>query len=167
MFGYNIDDNFDKMKAVGDVGEEAVKAQLESIGFEVEDVTGDDRYRKADIDFIATKKGHTLKIEVKTDTSLNRTGNFCFEKYIRSYDCETKGWMLKCKADYYAIYDSVKGDIYIVKNNLDTILRKSRLKRNVPNSDGLFFDLCLLSINKAEKAGLLVRKYTEMEILFG
>lgn len=173
MFGFNIDESFYKAKAVGDIGEEVVKRQLESIGFEVEDVSNEEKWREKDVDFLATKKGRTVKIEVKTDTRINTTNNFCFEKEVKHYKGHKQGWSVqdgwfpKTEADYYAIYDFVKGDIYILKNDKDAIRSEACLKEYVPNSDGFFVDIYLLSIKKAEKVGLLVRKYTEMEILFG
>lgn len=68
--------NFNEMNERGKLGEAVVASLLLSLGYEVEDVSGNEAYQKQDIDFVVNGN---ITVEVKTDFQISKTQNLLFE----------------------------------------------------------------------------------------
>ena len=91
---------FEQQNAKGKVGEALVSQYLINKGWDVEDTSSNPDYFKKDIDFLVSKNGLDMAIEVKTEAKMNETGNMFIEDKI-SYSYGSKpGWRHYCEADY-------------------------------------------------------------------
>jgi hypothetical protein len=107
-----------------------VNSHLLPGSIEVDDVSGNDEYRKKDIDFIFIKK---TKVELK---SANRYGRICIEIYDNTINYNHKGWYFKCEADKM---------IWLSKNNnwiliADWNKLKMWMESKVKNKDNLYIE---------------------------
>ena len=92
----------------GKEGELLFQQQLQQWGYEVQDVSADERYYHKG-DFVFTDATGAQKIvEVKWDERMNETKNLYLEIInTRSTWCLGNGWWNYCKADYVAYGDAV------------------------------------------------------------
>ena len=80
-------------------GEYLASRYLQAQGYAVEDVSLTPKYWKKDVDLIARKDNHELKIEVKWDSRIHHTGNMFIETET-DVDLNKAGWFKFCEADY-------------------------------------------------------------------
>lgn len=158
--------NFKRCLDMGKKGEMMAARLLERLNFDVEDVSGDAAWQKRDVDFLGTKRGKTVRFEVKTDKAIGRTKNLCFESFIHRnvfgtnipYS-EVPGWLEYSEAHVFIMCDAVTGDLYLIKNKPDEIKAAGHKKKHMNYAEGNRDDLILLNIDKAAAAGLLIRKF--------
>ena len=94
----------------GKTGELFVARFFQKLHWNVKDLTGIQKYRDEDIDFIVTNQdGESFRIEVKTDTRMHETGNVVVEKKMIRPTGERDGWLYKCKADYICYLSAATG----------------------------------------------------------
>lgn len=88
---------------------------MESRGYAVEDVSGNEEYWYKDIDFFITSStsGLTKSFEVKWDGRINKTGNLYLE-LAAAHSRGGIGWWEFCEADYLAYGDATNGTFYII-----------------------------------------------------
>ena len=85
---------FGSSRAVGAIGEQQVKAHLESNGCEVLQLTiEEEKYWGADFIVITPNLAQSYLLEVKTEPRAEQTGNFFFETSVG----DKPGWCLKYK----------------------------------------------------------------------
>lgn len=99
----------------GKQGEALFKQRLESLNYQVIDVSNNPSYWDKDIDFIATSPTTKLtkSFEVKYDSRINKTGNL----YLELTNVHSKGgcgWYTFCEADFLAYGDACANIFYIV-----------------------------------------------------
>ncbi|NMA74530.1 MAG: hypothetical protein GX963_10305 [Bacteroidales bacterium] len=90
-------------KQFGDKGEALMKEWLEKreLTERIEDVSDDPYYQKKDIDFLVYQKtGKTMKVDVKYDTLIDKTGNV-FIELISNDKKKTPGNFIYSKADLF------------------------------------------------------------------
>lgn len=94
-------------------GEKIVQDYLSATGWKVFDVSLDKSYQVKGVDFIIMKDFQKFYVEVKYDSYIHSTGNFCLEN-----ECVTtfrKGWFRTTQADFIMVVSKATGDIYIYK----------------------------------------------------
>lgn len=92
---------FMEMLEFGQDGENAIQQYYKKQGNIIYDVSKDERYWNKDVDFIINGQ----KVEVKTDTRIAETKNFCFELVSNSdRDRYKEGWFFTSEADVFIIY---------------------------------------------------------------
>lgn len=101
----------------GKQGETIVKSILQSMDYEVQDVTNDPEYQKIDVDFIvgSHQTGDAMLCEVKSDWRMADTGNICLE--IRHVDGKRLGWFSYTKAEILFFVDMKSRVIYLFKTS--------------------------------------------------
>ena len=121
----------------GKQGENLFKQIMESRGYAVDDVSGNQEYWDKDIDFIITSStsGLTKTFEVKWDSRINKTGNLYLE-IANIHSKGGKGWFEFCEADYLAYGDAANGTFYIVP----LLELRERVKKLHPNQVNCGFD---------------------------
>lgn len=119
-----------KSMTKGKKGEEAVFNWLLENGYDVLDVRDDNDYRKKDIDFIASKGGQFITIEVKAQSNVAYDRKFNIEDVL-NISTGLEGWIHKCKAEYLCIYSH--GELFIVKTEemLDYIKETPTLEKRL------------------------------------
>lgn len=111
MANYN---NFSEALSIGQQGEQAAATLLEESGYQLTDVRQDKHYQAQDIDFLATKGGRTITVEVKTDAAISRYGNLCVET-ISNKERKKNGWFNTTAADFLFFFDIPTQTTYTVK----------------------------------------------------
>lgn len=102
--------SFIQTSSDGKTGELFVARFFQKLHWNVKDLTGIQKYRDEDIDFIVTNQdGESFRIEVKTDTRMHETGNVVVEKKMIRPTGERDGWLYKCKADYICYLSAATG----------------------------------------------------------
>lgn len=121
----------------GKQGENLFKEIMESRGYAVEDVSGNQEYWDKDIDFIITSStsGLTKTFEVKWDSRINRTGNLYLE-IANIHSKGGKGWFEFCEADFLAYGDAANGTFYIIP----LLALRERVKKLQPSQVNCGFD---------------------------
>lgn len=120
---------FGTSKRVGDFGEDVFSQLLGLIGANVEDVSGDKKWQKMGIDFVADGVWY----DTKYDTRSNETGNIAVETVSRRVDgvVEAPGWIYTSEADYI-VYIYQWGQRWIVQffttENLREIVKGKQLR---------------------------------------
>lgn len=96
-------------------GEQQVVDYLESLGYKVASVAEDREYQLMDVDILAYKDSleDEVKIEVKNDGVISRTGNFFLETCC-DIEKSKKGWFTYTGADYIYYRDRVNEKVYIL-----------------------------------------------------
>lgn len=105
---------FSKEASKGRKGEAVAASFLSSIGYQVENVSNNPDYFKADIDLIATKGEEVMKVEVKSDYRISETGNVCVEIW-NDKNRNSKGWLFYTQATHIFFVDVRKGVIHAVR----------------------------------------------------
>ena len=101
----------------GKLGERLFSELMQSKGYSVVDVSGNDQYFAKDIDFIITNSttGNTRTFEVKWCEKIHKTGNLFLEiENPRSKQWSGEGWWKHCKADFLVYGDAVNRKFYII-----------------------------------------------------
>lgn len=107
--------NFAKTTSDGKAGELYVARFFQTNYWDVKDLTGIQKYRDEDVDFIVTNQhGESFKIEVKTDAKMHKTGNVLVEKKMLRSTGECDGWLYKCKADFLCYLSAATGIAYFL-----------------------------------------------------
>lgn len=98
LSGVQSDAEFNTKDEQGKVGEDRFKqwAELYISGNPHIDVSGDDKFHRADVDFLIYYKGVYIPIDAKTDVNMSITGNIVYE--TRNYNQE--GWSVRTTAKY-------------------------------------------------------------------
>ena len=94
---------FKRDKQFGDKGEALMKEWLEKreLTERIEDVSDDPYYQKKDIDFLVYQKtGEIIKVDVKYDTLIDKTGNV-FIELISNDKKKTPGNFIYSEADLF------------------------------------------------------------------
>lgn len=99
----------------GKQGEWLFKQLMESLAYQVQDVSNNPDYWYKDIDFIITSPttGAVKTFEVKFDSRINQTGNLYLE-LTNVHSKGGKGWYKFCEADYLAYGDARAQVFYII-----------------------------------------------------
>ena len=125
--------NFNEMNERGKLGEAVVASLLLSLGYEVEDVSGNEAYQKQDIDFVVNGN---ITVEVKTDFQISKTQNLLFEDVFFKEYGDVQGWMHYCTADYICFYDVESGKMYWIDGKVMREVVPKRSEYRVYNSPG-------------------------------
>lgn len=143
---------FSKLLEQGHKGEALVASLFQSIGYDVQDVSGDSSYFAKDIDLIVTKGEESLRLEVKADSKMAATGNVCIET-IGNIAANKKGWIYYTEATHICFVDMVNCIIYIVRTSeLLELLRQNKCAKLIRSQleDGEYYkeaELALVSLN--------------------
>lgn len=79
-----------------------MRAALLQKRFVVQDVSDNEAYQRADIDFLILKNGKVASLEVKNDIRSNQTNNiFVEETNYNNFARNYAGWLYYSKADYF------------------------------------------------------------------
>lgn len=106
-------ESFNIQNEIGKKGEEIVKNFLLSNGYEVIDVSSDEKYQREDTDFIVVAaNGAQTTVEVKTDLNISETQNFLFEDVFHHDWGDVESWFNTCSANYICYYDIVNSKCY-------------------------------------------------------
>lgn len=106
--------NFMKAKRIGNQGERLVSGWLQRLGCQVEDVSMNRDYFAKDIDFIATKSGEEMTVEVKTDQRIADSGNVLLEVRV-DVDKNKPGWWQYCQASHLFFVDIRQHVVHCVR----------------------------------------------------
>lgn len=111
-----MDMEFIKMLPIGKRGEAKVKAALVKRGNAIDDVSEQASYQKKDIDFIVSRSGKSVTLEVKNDVRSNYTGNVFVELWnANNIKRCGEGWVKYCEADYIAFVQEDYSRAHIVE----------------------------------------------------
>lgn len=92
---------FEEQLTLGKKGEALVKAALAARGHIILDVSNMPEWQQKDIDFVISKNGVSITLEIKNDIRSNQTGNVFVEIYNRNNRSRGgDGWLCYCEADY-------------------------------------------------------------------
>lgn len=138
----------------GKLGELLVMETFASLGYEIEDTSGNPLYFAKDVDFV-TADG--IKYEVKTDYKFCRTGNFALEAFVyyhRSQE-QKNSWLYTSDADFFCFVNPTDTSIFYVAkaSDLRAIARRD-LKLIETNIDGY------------KTIGLYLLPYSDYENIF-
>lgn len=99
-------------------GETQVKDYLRANGYKVADVSDYPAYWKIDVDILAYRDciENELKIEVKNDGTISRTGNLFIELFT-DLDKSKLGWFNITAADYIYYRDKINEKVYVLPLN--------------------------------------------------
>ncbi len=96
-------------------GEQLLKQDLMSRGFQIIDRADNLEYRKRDIDFETRRYGEKYySVEVKTDSRMHETGNIVIEMNMFRDSGTTNGWYHYCDADFLCFIDEVTWEYYMI-----------------------------------------------------
>lgn len=112
--------NFSYYLNIGEIGEEKFIQFCHDNNIQVADLRDIEQYQKMDVDFATKRKERIKLVEVKTDSYMGKTGNFCLEFYQHladSYWDSELGWAFTSKAELLAIYDTRHNRFYICELN--------------------------------------------------
>lgn len=98
------------------IGELRAYNYFQSNGWDIQDVTMNQKYWNKDIDFIVSNGSQSLTIEVKWDSRISSTGNMFIET-LTDLDKGKQGWFSFCQADYIYYGDSVNQLFYVFKTD--------------------------------------------------
>lgn len=116
----NLTVGFEHYLKKGKIGEEKFVQFCYENGIQVADLTGNKYWQDKDCDFATKYKDRIKLVEVKSDSNMGKTGNFCLEFYQHlapSYWDSELGWILKSKAELLAIYDVMHDRLMIFELN--------------------------------------------------
>lgn len=152
--------SFEFCKQIGLEKQKAVKSYLEKRGHKVNDVSENKEYQDKDIDFLLTSPtGQTCSLEIKSDSKIDKTGNFFFEVSFNRKTGTYPGWYQKCKADYICFVNNNKGYILnfsATKKAIAEGLGESRKWYNY--TDECYGNAILVNTKEAQAAGLIVKE---------
>lgn len=106
--------NFLKAKRVGDQGEKLVADWMQRLGYNVEDVSMNRDYFDKDIDFLMSKDGEEMTVEVKTDQRMADSGNVLLEIRV-DVDKNKDGWWKYCQATHLFFVDIRQKQVHCVR----------------------------------------------------
>lgn len=110
---------FEGKNNIGKKGQNIILTYLlkQEVTATVIDVSDVPEYRVKDIDILWNKKdGTTIKIEVKTDELMHKTGNVFLET-VSNATKNTRGCFLSSEADYFFYYDIAQDILYVMHLN--------------------------------------------------
>ena len=131
----------------GRKGEEMFERAMQVDGESATNVTGQEAYQGADIDYVDSCGGGW---EVKTDYMLHRTGNLALESFT-----STRGdsWLWTSKADIFVFAIPQTDEVYAIDARLLRILCKEPACRRISKYDfGKEIELILLPFDKYREA---------------
>ena len=151
--------NFYKCLDEGKMGEIMAARLLERLNFDIEDVRDDAAWRARDVDFIGTKRGKTIRFEVKTNSNIKAYNSMCFESLIHRPKGTVDGWLEYSEADVFIFCDSSCGDIYFIKNDTHKIKVWGNKSVHMNYAEGNRDELIILKVDQAREHGLLKAKF--------
>ena len=116
--------NFEADLFKAKTGEAIAADYLTSAGWQINDISNDARYFHTGIDFFIKKDDDIFSLDIKFDSLISKTGNFCLENI--NYTTGQKGWLKYSQADFIWVVAKDTQDIFIfclkdmrefVKNN--------------------------------------------------
>ena len=140
--------NFSFSLSQGKQGEQLVRAALLQKRFVVQDVSDNEAYQRADIDFLILKKGKVASLEVKNDIRSNQTNNiFVEETNYNNFARNYAGWLYYSKADYFCFLQQEHHVAHIIHRNDLISLVESKKYRYVSSCDtkGYIIPICELA----------------------
>lgn len=115
---------WESQKAIGDKGEEKVRALMIARGHKVENLADNPAYWEKDIDMRVSGQ----MVEVKTDNVMHRTGNLFIEYETFCANGEVHdGWILITEAEYLFYLDNVNDILHIYR--MDEVKEYIRQKK--------------------------------------
>ena len=112
--------NFEYYLKKGEIGEEKFIQFCHDNNIQVADLRDKKYWQDKDVDFVTKRKERIRLVEVKTDSYMGKTGNFCLEFYQHladSYWDSELGWAFTSKAELLAIYDTRHNRFYMCELN--------------------------------------------------
>ena len=140
-----------------------VQRYFESRGYTIEDKRNCKIAQSEDIDFEARLDKQHIKVEVKADKQMHRTGNILIEiSHKRPVAGKTAGWFKKCKADLVCYSDVVNNKGYILnwKKMKNMLLGNHKIIGfDNPHDYGTRTYGFLIPIKEAKDNGYIVEEY--------
>ena len=112
--------NFKYYLKKGEIGEEKFIQFCHDNNIQVADLRDKKYWQDKDCDFATKRKERIRLVEVKTDSYMGKTGNFCLEFYQNLTDdfwTSELGWAFTSKAELLAIYDTRHNRFYMCELN--------------------------------------------------
>lgn len=120
--------NFSYYLKKGEIGEEKFVQFCHDNDIQVVDLRDKKYWQDKDCDFATKYKERIKLVEVKSDSNMGKTGNFCLEFYQHladKFEDSELGWAFTSKAELLCIYDTTNEKLYIC--NLNDLLLYSVL----------------------------------------
>jgi len=112
----NKTEKFQSCLEHGKRAEAEIGSFLQSKGFIVEDVSDSPYHRTIDVDLLITNPNidNTYKLEIKSDSVINRSNNVFVENLMYRKTGTKNSWYHYCLCDVLGYFDDVKRIIYMI-----------------------------------------------------